>query len=309
LERSNQTRFGIYLKELKNTSYVCGGGPGREKTVLASYMYEDETLVLCYQNKVCQSMHRALRKRHGFEKSNVFTFSSMLEHNRSLDELKKYKRIIVDEYTQTPMFFIQKLYELREENPNVIIQMFGDHDQCSAIQDDKRFYNYLNHPSFHKIINHNILLKEYVEGCARFTNKLQEVLSYLLKYHRLPNDLSYKKLNPDVKLTSLCKTNEKRYKVIDEVTKEIGPTKDLFNGRFYIGQTVIVKDKNIKSLGLYNGQTYIITQRNNKNKIAVSEDGDEPLSITTKEGKKKQSSFRHHYLIPLVVLPLFDLKA
>ena len=82
--------------------------------------------------------------------------------------------------------------------------------------------------------DNNMMIKEYVEGCARYDKDLYDVLEYLKKHKRLPNTLKARKIKKNLE-TNISKTNDKRKEVNGQ-----------FHKGYYVGQKII-SNKNIKA--------------------------------------------------------------
>jgi len=66
------------------------------------------------------------------------------------------------------------------DRPELIIQMFGDKNQCKAVCSSGRFFDYLQKRAFHSICGGNLLVKQYVKESARYDDELNQVVTHLL---------------------------------------------------------------------------------------------------------------------------------
>ncbi len=250
-----------YINILKNKSFCCCGCPGCQKTTLLKELYvKDETLVLCYTNKACQNILKSL----GEGNHKVFTFDS--EFYKSEDNatiLKTIKRIQIDEFSMVPMKWMNKLYQIKKDNPGVILQFFGDPNQCKPVEEINIFIDYMNKNVFKYLCNYNLIIKGYVKNCARYEKKLYQILDYFKETKHIPDVLNYKKVKSNV-LLSICKTNIEREKENDRIINVIKKeNKNIvwYHDKYHVGQKVI-SNINLKSLGLYNSRFYYISSFN-----------------------------------------------
>ena len=121
-----------------------------------------------------------------------------------------------------------------------------------------------------EMCDNNLMIKEYVEGCARYDKDLYDVLEYLKKHKRLPNTLKVREKKKNLE-TNISKTNDKRKEVNSQ-----------FHKGYYVGQKII-SNKNIKTKGVYNSRIYYIHDIQN-NKVALRNEKDgEPLLSSKNE--------------------------
>ena len=255
-----------YIKKLRNMS-VCGiGGPGCQKSTLLGKMYvPGETLVLCFTNKACQNILSILGKD-----AKVYTFDSKFyKEEDGTNLLNNVNRILVDEFSMTPLHWMEKLNQLKTQN-NCIIHFYGDPNQCKPVETHNRYIDYVNRKFFREMCDNNMMIKKYVDGCARYDKDLHDVLEYLKQHKRLPNTIKSKKIKNDLE-TNISKTNPKR--------KEVNAQ---FHKGYYVGHKVI-SNKNIKTKGVYNSRIYHIHDIQN-NKVALRNEKDgEPLMSSKNE--------------------------
>ena len=255
-----------YIKKLRNMS-VCGiGGPGCQKSTMLGKMYvPGETLVLCFTNKACQNILSILGKD-----AKVYTFDSKFyKEEDGTNLLNNVNRILVDEFSMTPLHWMEKLNQLKTQN-NCVIHFYGDPNQCKPVETHNRYIDYANRKFFREMCDNNMMIKEYVEGCARYDKDLYDVLEYLKKHKRLPNTLKARKIKKNLE-TNISKTNDKRKEVNGQ-----------FHKGFYVGQKII-SNKNIKTKGMYNSRIYYIHDIQN-NKVALRNEKDgEPLISSKNE--------------------------
>lgn len=253
-----------YIKKLRNMSFCGTGGAGCQKSTALSKMYvHGETIVLCFTNKACQNILSILG-----EDAKVYTFDSKFyKEEDGKNQLNNVKRILVDEYSMTPLHWMEKLNQLKTQN-NCIIQFYGDSNQCKPVETHNRYIDYANRKFFREMCDNNMMVKQYVEGCARYDQKLYDVLEYLKKHKRLPNTLKAKKIKPELEV-NISKTNPKR--------KEINAQ---FHKGYYVGQKII-SNKNIKTKGMYNSRIYYIHDIQN-NKVALRNEKDGKPLISPK---------------------------
>ena len=165
------------VKELQNKSFICCGGGGHGKTTLLTKLNKNN-LVLCYTNKACNVL-----RNKGLE--NVFTFDSHFKENECISD--SIEMIQIDEFSMIPSSWIKLLYKLKRHNLNLIIQMFGDPNQCGQVCQHNRYFDYLKKFAIKYICDNNMIVKEYILESARYDNELHIVVSEFLKTGKLPD--------------------------------------------------------------------------------------------------------------------------
>jgi hypothetical protein len=76
------------------------------------------------------------------------------------------------------------LYKLKRKNPKLIIQCYGDANQCPPR--DIRYYEYKIHRAFAFLVGSNVMNKKFVEGvCRQKDVKLLNMLNHLIEHKRL----------------------------------------------------------------------------------------------------------------------------
>lgn len=251
-----------YINELKNKTFCCTGMPGCQKTTLLKKLYvPDETLVLCYTNKACQNIIQALGKD-----ANVHTFhSEFFKQEESKTILKNIKRIQIDEFSMVPLNWLNKLYQLKKDN-NIIIQMYGDPDQCRPV--DIRYFDYVNKKVFRELCDNNLLVKEYVKGCSRYDSKLYQILKFFKANQCLPLVIKDKCIDMFNCANAICKINDTRKRVCKAIWERLGKK------CFKIGDKII---SNINNRIVYNSRFYYVHDiKDNKISVIETKDG-EPL--------------------------------
>lgn len=279
-EKKNWIEIKDVGQDLKNTSFCCTGSGGSGKTTLAKKNYVDgETIMLCVSNRACQNLVEAL----GNDKY-IKTFDSQFwktEDSKTI--FNNIKRVIVDEYSQVPLHWIKKLIQLKESG--CIIQMYGDMNQCSPVQD--RYVDVMEKKAFRELCDNNIIYKKYIKGQNRANEALNELKEKFIKYQRIPNVLKDKKIDPTIKI-GICKTNPKRIEINELVNDSIthyedGTKIEKIHKFFYPGLKVI---SNINDKLIFRSRFYYIHSIIDANRYTLTEQkGGEPLK--NKKGEIK----------------------
>ena len=261
--------------DLTNVSFCCAGRGGTGKTRLAKKNYiKGETLILAATNKVCQNIIEALGPD-----ANVKTLDSEFWNQEdSSTALTTMKRIIVDEFSQLNLSWLKKLIQLKETG--IIIQLYGDPNQCKPIQKINRYVEYMNKKVFRELCDNNIIQLKFVEGKCRGDWELNKVLNEFEETQILPEYLNYKTIDPDCDI-GICKTNACRLKKI-EITNDKQTDIDKVGKYYYPGLKVI---SNINDRIVFNSRFYYIHSFCD-NKIAISDTIDgEPKTYKSGEVK------------------------
>jgi hypothetical protein len=247
IEDDNNT----YFNKLKQTSFCCIGIPGSQKTELAVKLYDNKTLMLGFQNTTVENFKKKIKRKYPqISEGNCHTFDS--EFGRTIDSqtLLKYSRIIVDEFSLIPLKWINKLYQVHIDNPKIVIQLFGDPNQCHPVDD--RYFDYMNKYAFHEICGNNLMMKKYVPGCSRYDENLHKILDYLLTKRTLHPNLKDKSYVSNAWM-NICYTNQFRWGLIKRANPYVKCDKT--NEYFHIGMKVMATT-NMKPV--FNGAMYYI---------------------------------------------------
>ena len=108
----------------------------------------------------------------------------------------------------TPLHWMEKLNQLKTQN-NCIIHFYGDPNQCKPVETHNRYIDYVNRKFFREMCDNNMMIKKYVDGCARYDKDLHDVLEYLKQHKRLPNTIKSKKIKNNLE-TNICKNKSKK---------------------------------------------------------------------------------------------------
>lgn len=138
-----------YLNELKGKSFCAIGGGGCQKSALLVKLNDENSIVLCYTNKACDRI-----RKEGIK--SVFTFDSYFQTNDKIPE--DVTKVQVDEFGMIPSKWVVQLYKLKQRG--VVIQMFGDLNQCKQICELQRYFNYPNKKVIRELCDYNLMEKE-----------------------------------------------------------------------------------------------------------------------------------------------------
>lgn len=259
-----------YLEKLKGMSFMCNGIPGCQKTTLLKSLYnKDDSLALCFSNKACDNLIK-----DGIEAS---TFDSYFySHSKIPDTIK---RIQIDEYSMIPVHWIHILYELKRKQPDLIIQLYGDFNQCPQV--DSRYFDYMNQRIIRELCGYNLMNKTYNVACGRYNNNLYKVLECLLNSNQLHPYLEKPEVNflSHMRETNICYTNDTRERINATYVKEFKDWK--------VGMKVIC-NKNFKKLNVYNSRIYYIHSIIGTNLTISTELNGNPIMIKTKKEESER---------------------
>ena len=240
---------GMDVESLRGKSFVCCGCGGCGKTHLLCSLNCPNTLVLCATNKACDNL-----RQKGIK--NVFTFDSYFQQNETISP--DIKMIQVDEYSMMSTSWLKTIYGLKRRNPELIVQMYGDKNQCKAVCKLGRFFNYIEKKCFNFICGGLLVEKQYIEASARYDQELYEVATYLLETGYMHPKLKNQQINQQLK-TNIVNRNI---------------TRDQINEKFAQEWTVdmkLISENNIKPKKIFNSKIYYIVALNEKD-VCVSEE-------------------------------------
>ena len=114
------------MEAYANQSCCVYAGASHGKTYLAaaSVTNQKSVLGLCFTNAGTAQLRAG-----GI--TNVHTFDSEFCEGKKFT--RNYTRIIIDEFSMVPLHWWDKIYKLKVARPDLIIQIYGDTNQCSAI--------------------------------------------------------------------------------------------------------------------------------------------------------------------------------
>ena len=207
------------------------------------------------QSKACAEYRKSLKE------DTVFTFDGYFQEKLTLPE--KVDKIQIDECFATPLKWINILYRLKRKNPNMIIQMFGDPNQCEPVCKFNRYFNYLYKKAIKYLCGNNIMKKKYIEESSRYDKDLNNALKEVIKTGMLPKQLQSMPADNTI-LENIVMRNDLR---------------DRFNNKFgkewTIGMRLIAED-NIKTKKIYKSAFYTIAELGD-NTVTVKNDLGEQL--------------------------------
>jgi hypothetical protein len=250
----------IYVKkEFKKIDETKGscltiGMPGAGKTVDAKKNYDDKTIAFTFTNKASDVL-----KDRGVD--NCHTFDSFFcdhQHERPLQKLASYEKIIVDEFSMVPSKWYTKLMQIKMMYPKMIIRLYGDCNQCKPIED--MWYDYMTNPLIMYLVDYNLRELEY--KFTRYDKALYDILIYFLKHQKLPESCRNKKEKNCY--INLCYHNHANQKM---------PTEKIVNAeclRDFCKEKKI-KSQNINGLEVAIGVPIIATVNNKKYEVYTSQ--------------------------------------
>jgi hypothetical protein len=242
-------------KDLENKSFCCiGPGGAGKSTELVKNFEQGATIVLTFSNKAADNI-----RKKGIKE--VYTFDSYF--NQHDDISQNITKILIDEYSMLPTKWIRILYNLKLNQPNIIIQFYGDPNQCKQVCSYKRYFDYGEKYVFRYLCDFNLVIKEYIEGTSRYDKELYEVLTYLIETGKLHEKLKNRPIDENLE-TNIVVRNKKRFEINNKFAKE-----------WSAGMKIISKD-NDKNNNVFNSQIFYIKEIINEKYFTISEtlDGD-----------------------------------
>lgn len=168
-------------------------------------------------NKACDNI-----RQKGVQKVN--TFDSYFYQSDRISN--KTKKIQVDESYLMNHHWLAIIYKIWMDRPELIFQMFGDPNQCKAVCETGRYFNYLQKRAFHAICGGNLFIKKYILEAARYDN---EVVNYLLDTNKMHPVLKKQGIQPNLP-TNIVYLNATRDKINAKFAED-----------FYVGQKLFRK--------------------------------------------------------------------
>jgi hypothetical protein len=277
--------WNVLTSEYKDKSFVMQGPAGSGKTTeLVAIYIEGSTIILCYTNKACNNI-KFIFKKLGKE-VKCMTFDSKFyvpdendENNKNplFNQFGNIERIEIDEFSMVPLKFWTKLCKMKQNNPNLIVQVYGDYNQCTST--DSFYFNIYEKQCLKFLCDNNLIIKEFMPETGRYDKETFMVLKYLIEKGKIHPSLRGKKIKGEL-LINICKFNNTRRWINNKCHKFVyGDEKglDMFN------------HKRLKIISNYSddyvskSQFYYIVELN-KDCYSISETPNGP-PIKTKEGE------------------------
>lgn len=238
----------------KAHSCIVTGMPGCGKTEMIKKL-DDNFIVLCFTNKAVDEV-----RNRGVK--NVQTFDSFFfvdMKGKPYENIKKYDRVVVDEFSMVPYKFYGYLNRVKQENLNIKFNLFGDVDQCKPVEGSGKWYDYTTNPLTLNLVDYNIMKVEYKPQFARYDKTLYDILIYFKQHMKLPYTLHDRKWLVNC-LTGISKWNKSRAKANEKCQAIYEAGKQSFTidkKKWIIGQPIISID-NIKHNQIYRSALYSI---------------------------------------------------
>ena len=213
-------------KDYHLKSFCMDAPPGAGKTTILKNNFKnlktiykiDNMLVMCYTNKACNNIIISFKEIK--EEINCCTLDSKFYKQKKNQaqplDWKNIKVIQIDEYSMIPLKFMGYLYKLKLSNPELIIQCYGDRNQCGPTD---FCYNVFSKKVFRFICGNNLINKEFVPNFGRFKMDIFDDnmttfdhIQYLIKHKQFHPSLKDKKIKDDL-LVNICKFNNSRWTI------------------------------------------------------------------------------------------------
>jgi hypothetical protein len=180
-------------------------------------------------------------------------------------------------------FFI--LFQAKQLNPDLVIRIFGDHDQCTPMKND--WIDYMDSQLFRSLVDHNRMTLPYQEGSCRYDKPLSVSLVHLLDTGTLHEAFDDCQLRDDTVMSmSLSNTGTRARINQQEAAKWSGTQEFTVGDKQYSAGMPIVSVVNLKSQGILNGDPFVFVTADNKTVTLSEKKKTFELSHTdfTKEG-------------------------
>ena len=205
-----------------------------------SYVTINKILVNLTDYVIAGISHKSLiqYKTLGF---NVSTISALLDYQFSgLSSLaKKYKWIVIDEYSMLSTTHISQLYKLKKLGVRIIL--IGDHNQILAIENFPK--RHIDHLCIKEITDFNFVKLQYHPN-SRYTEETKEQLDNFLQTGILP---TLKKPNKPIEHYFNIAYHIKK---CDEINNSIkNPTRYICNKLTEIGEVTIYNNELFNKIG------------------------------------------------------------
>jgi hypothetical protein len=267
------------------------GGTGKTRQLVKEIEQAQQAgnkfVVLTY---TCASCHNV--KCRCTANAQIMTFDQFFfreNSNRSwVEKAAKLDIIFVDEFSMALKRFFFILFQAKQTNPDLVIRIFGDHDQCTPMEDD--WIDYMDSQMFRSLVEHNRHVLPYEEGSSRYDKELYDALVYLLDAGKLHPSLHEHRLRSDT-VMAMCMSNTRTRSRVNEDEREkwiAAATGRIFTieGEQYAAGMPIVSVVNLKSQGILNSHklTFVeadkttVTLRRDKQIYKLS------VNVFTKEG-------------------------
>ena len=187
------------LNQLVNQSMCVVGIPGAGKSTLLLKLLDtlpedSKVAILSFQNKPLARLKKELGPRH---QSCVMTFDVFMMSANPRQQ-RSLTHIFVDEFSTCPANHLVYLAKIKEKNPSVVIQLYGDPNQVENWSPNhRRFFDYLAKDLVREMCGYRLMEKSYIDGHCRYTKELYDVLDSLLSTGHLPESLQNRSFNPN----------------------------------------------------------------------------------------------------------------
>jgi hypothetical protein len=172
----------VLTGELTKSCLVDGmGGTGKTTQLVLeiknALKSKKKIAVLAYTCASCRNIKCSI-----IASDTIMTFNRFFldDHsNRSHVEKAANKDIIfIDEFSMAPKRFFFILFQAKQLNPDLVIRIFGDHDQCTPMEND--WIDYMESQLFRSLVDHTRMTLPYQEGSCRYDKPLYVSLVHLL---------------------------------------------------------------------------------------------------------------------------------
>lgn len=248
---------------LRVNSCMLNGMPGSNKTGQLSKVFDEKSIGFCFTNGAVEEL-----KARGVK--NVQTFDSFfleIKRNTYMKTIKKYSRILVDEFSMVPKKFYIILDRIKRENPEMKFILSGDCNQCKPVETDGIWYDYMTNPLILNLVDYKRVTMAYKPELARYDRTLYDVLIYFMRHGRLPeflegrdclerSDTNISYYNTGGRKTAQKKNQSCFLEFVEENESEITQV----NGKPITVGIPIIGIENDKVLGIFRSQKYKVQE-------------------------------------------------
>lgn len=161
-----------------------------------------------------------------------------------------------------PSHFFEILVAAKTQGVDILL--FGDQNQCHAVED--KWYVYHECNLVKQLCDYNFIKLQYKEGFARYNIELHDVLDYFLKTGKLHGTLKHKKVDMDCWF-HITRTNAERRPISQKMLEKFDGVYSE-NKKWKIGVPVMCYSRNdndsrlLKNLEVYNSQMFSLRKYN-----------------------------------------------
>lgn len=264
-------------------------GCGKTTLLINDAQKAENPLILSFTNKAVQVLKDRFKNAPLDLSDNTHTFDSYFfttdeDNKRGIEKLKN-KTVFIDEFSMAPNRFITLIYHAFLTY-GITVNMYGDSNQCPPVDEFK--YDYSKSCAVEQMCGNKVEL-QYIKECARYDNKMYDILCGFLRNGKLNTYFN----KPKFCYKNICYKNETRIRINKECANEFTKDKKYINITFRkVGKTTeneeykvckgmpLILTENLKEYKFYNSEIKILKDINNE--FATIEEQKIPIHIFKK---------------------------